>query len=414
MREFPLLALAIALAAGLLLNRGIRYLHLPNVTAYLVGGLLLGPVFGVLDAGTTAGLSIVSDVALGFIAYAIGAEFKLSYLKSIGAKPLVITCLESLCASLFVFLALFATGQPLPMCLTLAAIAAATAPAATLMVIRQYHADGPVCRMLLPVVAMDDATGLILYAVLSKLAISLAGGAAADFVSLVLLPLLQIVESLALGFAIGFLLSLVLRFFHSRGNKLALTLTAVFLGVGLSSPRVLNLSSLLVCMMIGAAMVNLYQQSDAMLEVCDRFTPPLFMLFFILSGAALDLSVLAQVGLVGVVYVLTRVAGKVAGATAGAKLERCEPNIVKYLGLTLVPQAGVAIGMARLALQDLPEYGAQINAVVLAATLIYELTGPVITKFALTRAGEIQAPEKKPKAPRPPKAPRAPKPARVR
>ncbi|MBR6955338.1 MAG: cation:proton antiporter [Clostridia bacterium] len=406
MQDYPLLALAIALAAGLIMSRGIRYVHLPNVTAYLLGGLLLGPVFGVLDPATTAGLSVVSDAALGFIAYAIGAEFKLSYLKSIGAKPLVITCLESAGASLCVFLALWALGQPLPMCLTLAAIAAATAPAATLMVIRQYRADGPVCRMLLPVVAMDDATGLILYAVLSKLAISLDGGGATDFVGLVLLPLLQIVESLAVGLAIGFLLSVVLRFFHSRGNKLALTLAAVFLGVSLSSPKLLNLSSLLVCMMIGAAMVNFYKQSDTMLEVCDRFTPPLFMLFFVLSGAALDFSVLARVGLVGVVYILTRVMGKVAGATAGAKLEKCEPNIVKYLGLTLVPQAGVAIGMARLALQDLPEYGAAINAVVLSATLIYELTGPVITKLALTRAGEIQTPAAEPKKPRPPKAPK--------
>ncbi len=400
MQDFPLLALAIALAVGLLTSRGIRYLHLPNVTGYLVGGLVLGPILGILSPATVSGLSVISDAALGFIAYSIGAEFKLSYLKQIGAKPLVITCLESCCASLFVFLALLALGQPLPLCLTLGAIAAATAPAATLMVIRQYKADGPVCRMLLPVVAMDDATGLILYAILSKLAVSLDGGAAAGFVNLVLLPLLQIVESLALGLAIGFLLSLVLRFFHSRGNKLALTLTAVFLGVGLSSPQVLNLSSLLVCMMIGAAMVNFCSQSDAMLEVSDRFTPPLFMLFFILSGAALDLSVLAQVGLVGVVYVLARVLGKVAGATAGAKIEGCEPNIVKYLGLTLVPQAGVAIGMARLALQDLPEYGAAINAVILAGTLVYELTGPVITKFALTRAGEIQAPPKPAPKPR--------------
>ena len=391
MREFPLLALAIALAVGLLLNRGIRYIHLPNVTAYLVGGLLLGPIFGVLDAGTTAGLSLVSDVALGFIAYAIGAEFKLSYLKSIGAKPLVITCLESLCASLFVFLALFAMGQPLPLCLTLAAIAAATAPAATLMVIRQYHADGPVCRMLLPVVAMDDATGLILYAVLSNLANAIDHAEATLTVyELLVAPLLQIIFSLAVGLAIGCLLSLAARFFHSRGNKLALTLTAVFLGVGVSSARLLNLSSLLTCMMIGAAMVNLNPDSDAMLEQCDRFTPPLFMLFFVLSGASLDFSVLTTVGLVGVTYVLARVLGKVSGATLGAKIEKCEPNIVKYLGLTLIPQAGVAIGMARLAMEDLPEYGAVINAVVLAGTLIYELTGPIITKTALLKAGEIQ------------------------
>ncbi len=400
MNQFPLLALAIAMAAGLFMSRLVRYVRLPNVTAYLVAGVLLGPVFGVLDVTTTSSLSIISDVALGFIAYSIGAEFKLSYLKNIGVKPIVITCFESAFASLVVFLALNALGQPLPVSLTLAAIAAATAPAATLMVIRQYKAKGPVCSMLLPVVAMDDATGLILYAVLSNLAISLdKKGVELNVVSLLLMPLLQIILSLLLGLAIGFLLAFVLRFFHSRGNKLALTLCAVFLGVGLSATNVLNLSSLLVCMMIGAALVNLSQGSDAMLEQCDRFTPPLFMLFFVLSGAGLDFSVLTTVGLVGVTYVLARVAGKVLGATLGAVVEKCDRNIVRYLGLTLIPQAGVAIGMARLAMQDLPEYGAIINAVVLAGTLIYELTGPVITKTALLKAGEITpenaAPKKK-------------------
>ncbi|MBQ6564116.1 MAG: cation:proton antiporter [Clostridia bacterium] len=400
MNQFPLLALAIAMAAGLFMSRLVRYVRLPNVTAYLVAGVLLGPVFGVLDVTTTSSLSIISDVALGFIAYSIGAEFKLSYLKNIGVKPIVITCFESAFASLVVFLALNALGQPLPVSLTLAAIAAATAPAATLMVIRQYKAKGPVCSMLLPVVAMDDATGLILYAVLSNLAISLdKKGVELNVVSLLLMPLLQIILSLLLGLAIGFLLAFVLRFFHSRGNKLALTLCAVFLGVGLSATNVLNLSSLLVCMMIGAALVNLSQGSDAMLEQCDRFTPPLFMLFFVLSGAGLDFSVLTTVGLVGVTYVLARVAGKVLGATLGAVVEKCDRNIIRYLGLTLIPQAGVAIGMARLAMQDLPEYGAIINAVVLAGTLIYELTGPVITKTALLKAGEITpenaAPKKK-------------------
>lgn len=390
MSQYPLLCLAIAMAAGLAMSRLIRYVRLPNVTAYLIAGVLLGPVFGVLDVNATSSLSIISDVALGFIAYSIGAEFKLSYLKNIGIKPIVITCFESAFASLVVFLALYAIRQPLPVSLTLAAIAAATAPAATLMVIRQYKAKGPVCSMLLPVVAMDDATGLILYAVLSNLAISLdRKGTQLSAVSLLLMPLVQIILSLLLGVVIGFVLSLVLRFFHSRGNKLALTLCAVFLGVGLSAPNVLNLSSLLVCMMIGATMVNLCHDSTAMLEQCDRFTPPLFMLFFVLSGAGLDFSVLTTVGLVGVIYVIARVAGKVLGATLGAVVEKCDRNIIRYLGLTLIPQAGVAIGMARLAMQDLPEYGAIINAVVLAGTLVYELTGPVITKTALLKAGEI-------------------------
>ncbi|MBR4458811.1 MAG: cation:proton antiporter [Clostridia bacterium] len=396
MTDSPLLCLAIAFAAALLMGRLIRYIHLPNVTAYLVAGLLIGPVFHLIPDTQVKELSILSDVALGFIAYSIGAEFKLTYLKEIGVKPVVITCFESVFASLLVFLALLLFGQPLEICLTLSAIAAATAPAATLMVVRQYHADGPVCRMLLPVVAMDDATGLMLYAILSKLAISVtrAGSEQAGIVELVLMPLLQIVKSLGVGVVIGLVLCYVLRFFHSRGNKLSLTLTAVFIGVGLSDSRILDLSSLLVCMMIGATMVNLYEKSDSMLEVCDRFTPPLFMIFFVLSGAALDFNALLVAGPICAVYVIVRVLGKVSGATLGALIEKCDKNIVRWLGLTLVPQAGVAIGMARLALRDLGSEpgsaGLIINAVVLAGTLIYELTGPIITKMALTKAGEIE------------------------
>ncbi len=261
------------------------------------------------------------------------------------------------------------------------------------MVIRQYKANGPVSKMLLPVVAMDDALGLILYAVMIALARTIERGEVLTVMTLVIKPLVEIVGSLALGVVIGLLLVYVLRFFHSRGNKLSLTIMVVFAAVGLSD--MWGLSSLLVCMMVGATMVNLCRQSDTMLEQCDRFTPPLFLLFFVLSGANLDLAVLPTVGLVGIAYVLTRAVGKALGATIGAKIEKCDANIVKYLGFTLIPQAGVAIGMARMCQTSLPEYGTVINAVVLAGTLIYELTGPVITKIALTKAGEIKPDVKK-------------------
>ena len=247
--------------------------------------------------------------------------------------------------------------------------------------------------MLLPVVAMDDALGLILYAVMIALARTIERGEVLTVMTLVVKPLVEIVGSLALGVVIGLVLVYVLRFFHSRGNKLSLTIMVVFAAVGLSN--MWGLSSLLVCMMVGATMVNLCRQSDAMLEQCDRFTPPLFLLFFVLSGANLDLAVLPTVGVVGIAYVLTRAVGKALGATIGAKLEKCDANIVKYLGFTLIPQAGVAIGMARMCQTSLPEYGTVINAVVLAGTLIYELTGPVITKIALTKAGEIKSDVKK-------------------
>lgn len=385
-----LLALSIAIAMGLLFSRFIRFIHLPNVTAYLLAGLVVGPyVLGVFTPEMNSQMAIISDVALGFIAYSIGSEFKLSYLKEIGAKPIVITIFEGCGASLIVFAALLLVGAPMPLTLALSAIAAATAPAATLMVVRQYKANGPVTKMLLPVVAMDDALGLILYAVLMALARTIDRGTALTVWTLVFQPLIQIVGSLGLGVVLGLVLVYVLRFFHSRGNKLALTIMMVFAGVGLCS--LLDWSSLLCCMMIGATMVNLCNQSAAMLEQCDRFTPPLFLLFFVLSGANLDLSVLPTVGVIGVAYVLARAVGKCIGATAGAAVEKCEPSIVKYLGFTLIPQAGVAIGMARMSMTALPEYGTVINAVVLAGTLIYELTGPVITKIALTKAGEIKA-----------------------
>lgn len=388
-----LLALSIAMAVGLLMSRFIRLIHLPNVTAYLIAGLLVGPyVLNVLSPKLNSELAIISDVALGFIAYSIGSEFKLTYLKEIGIKPMVITLFEGCTASLFVFVTLLVMGQPLPLCLALGAIAAATAPAATLMVVRQYKANGPVTKMLLPVVAMDDALGLMLYAVMMAIARTIERGTALTVTTLLLKPLGEIFGSLALGVLLGLVLVYVLRFFHSRGNKLALTIMMVFAAVGLSS--MWGLSSLLVCMMLGATMVNLCPQSNVMLEQCDRFTPPLFLLFFVLSGANLDLSVLPTVGMVGVAYVLSRALGKSLGGTMGAVVEKCDPNIVKYLGLTLIPQAGVAIGMARMSMTALPEYGAVINAVVLSGTLIYELTGPVITKIALTRAGEIKSDKK--------------------
>ena len=388
-----LLALSIAMAVGLLMSRFIRLIHLPNVTAYLIAGLLVGPyVLNVLSPELNSELAIISDVALGFIAYSIGSEFKMTYLKEIGVKPMVITLFEGCTASLFVFATLLVLGQPLPLCLALGAIAAATAPAATLMVVRQYKANGPVTKMLLPVVAMDDALGLMLYAIMMAIARTIERGTALTVTTLLLKPMGEILGSLALGVALGLVLVYVLRFFHSRGNKLALTIMMVFAAVGMSS--MWGLSSLLVCMMLGATMVNLCPQSNVMLEQCDRFTPPLFLLFFVLSGANLDLSVLPTVGMVGVAYVLARALGKSLGGTMGAVVEKCDRNIVKYLGLTLIPQAGVAIGMARMSMTALPEYGAVINAVVLSGTLIYELTGPVITKIALTRAGEIKSEKK--------------------
>ncbi len=383
-----LLALSLALIVGLFFSRVIRLIHLPNVTAYLVGGLLVGPsVLGLLPQDAVASLSVLTDVALGFIAYSIGAEFRLSYLRQIGSKPIVITLFEGLCAVALVDVALIAMGFPLPLCLMLGAIAAATAPAATLMVVRQYKARGPVCSMLLPVVAMDDALCLMAFSISSAIAAAIYSGEALTVQSMLISPLLQIAGSLLLGAGIGLVQTLAARFFHSRGNMLSLTIAAVLGGLALC--EMWDLSSLLVCMMIGAVMINLSPASNKIIEQCDRFTPPLFMLFFVLSGADLNLSVLPTVGLLGVSYLLFRSLGKWIGAFIGSSLVKAEPNVRKYLGYTLLPQAGVAIGMTQLAMQVIPEYGVTVRAVILAGTLVYELIGPVITKVALTKAGEI-------------------------
>ena len=382
-----LLLIGIAMAAGLLVSRGARAVKLPNVTAFLVAGLIIGPcVAGIISKEQAESMGVISEAALGFIAYAIGGEFKLAYLKKIGKAPLTITAFQGLTTALCVDVGLIAFGVDVPLALLLGAIALATAPAATLMVVRQYKAHGPVTQMLLPVVAMDDALGLMVFSISASVAQGMLGGEI-TVQSMVLTPIIEIVGSIALGGALGWLLAFGARFFASRGNKLALSIALVLAGVGLCD--MWNLSSLLVCMMIGAVMVNLSQVHEVLMEQCDRFTPPLFLLFFVLSGADLDLSVLPSVGLIGVGYLLLRFIGKWGGTMLGAFCVKADSNIKKYLGLTLLPQAGVAIGMASLVAARFPTLGTQVNTIVLAGVLVFELIGPIITKIALTKAGEI-------------------------
>lgn len=395
-----LLCLAAAMALGLLLTRLAKKVNLPNVTAYLIAGLIVGPYcLNLFSESMLAGISELTSIALGFIAFSIGGEFKWESLKRVGVKALIITIFQAIAALAAVDVVLILCGFDLPLSLTLGAIATATAPAATLMVVRQYRAQGTMTNTLLSVVAMDDAIGLAAFAISLAMAQSLTSGAAPTVQNMLISPLLEIGLSLVVGAALGTVLSFLLRFFRSRANRLSLMIAAVFAGVALSDCW--GLSALLTCMAIGAAMVNLRADSGALIENTDRWTPPLFMLFFIISGAELDLQVLTTVGLLGVLYLVARSLGKYFGAALGACVVKSEPKIRKYLGLTLLPQAGVAIGMAQVVIAKLPEYGEVIRAVVLCATLVYELVGPVITRVALSRAGEIPAdalPERKKKA----------------
>ncbi|MBO5943708.1 MAG: cation:proton antiporter [Clostridia bacterium] len=374
---------------GLLMTRIMKKINLPNVTGYLIAGLIVGPYcLGIFNHENIEGLSIITEAALGFIAFSIGGEFKFSALKQLGAKIFVITLLEAVGASALVSTVLILTGFNPQLALVLGAIASATAPAATLMVVRQYKARGPVTSTLLPVVAIDDAVCLMLFSILSSVAKALGAKGEFSFYETIVKPLIEIAGSLIVGFAVGFVLAIATKVFLSRANRMSLVVTAVFLGVGLS--ELLGFSSLLFCMAIGAALANFSKVTDAVMEGTDRWTPPVFMLFFVISGAHFNFEVLKSVGIAGILYLVFRSAGKYFGAMLGCVFTKAEKNVRKYLGITLLPQAGVAIGMAQLSLTVVPDYGEQIRAVILCATLVYELVGPLLTKIVLTKAGEIK------------------------
>ena len=406
-----LLSLSIALIAGLMLSRLAKLLQLPAVTAYLVAGILIGPyvlgAFGVPGLGFISkadvdSYGIICDVALGFIAFCIGNEFRLPQLKKIGKQATVIGIMQAVVTTLLVDAALiglhFAMPDklPLPAAIVLGAVASATAPAATLMVVRQYKAKGPLTDILLPVVALDDAVGLVLFAVSFGVARALISGAV-DVISVILEPLIEVVLSLLLGALMGFLITFFERFFHSRSKRLSMSVAFVLLTVALSTLKFevgnihIAFSSLLTCMMLGTVFCNLCDFSEELMDRLDRWTAPIFILFFVLSGAELELSVFKDpaVVLIGVVYILARSLGKYTGAYSSAKAVKCDENIVKYLGVTLLPQAGVALGMAIKA-EALGAQGAVVANITLLAVLIYELVGPMLTKIALLRAGDIK------------------------
>lgn len=406
-----LLELAVALLAGLLMSRLAKLINLPAVTAYLVAGILIGPCvlgrLGVVGFGFTSfsaieGFTILSDAALGFIAFSIGNEFRLADLKKIGKQATVVATIQALMATLVVDAVLIACyflfwkdSISVAACITLGAIASATAPAATLMVVRQYKAKGPVTKMLLPVVALDDALGLMIFAISFGIAKALALGEA-DLISILVNPLIEIVLSLLLGALMGAIFSQVEKMFHSRSKRLAISVTFVLLTVAISMIEIhlgkvtLSFSTLLVCMMLGTVFCNMCDFSEELMRHSERWATPLLVLFFVLSGAELDFAVLASgtVVLIGIAYILSRSAGKIVGSTLGAELMHTEPTIKKFLGITLLPQAGVALGMS-LEAKSLGADGDLIRNIVLFGVLIYELIGPSLTRMSLLKAGEI-------------------------
>ncbi|MBE5962693.1 MAG: cation:proton antiporter [Lachnospiraceae bacterium] len=380
--------LAVALLLALIAGKIVKQVKLPNVTGYIIMGLLAGPYcLKLIPAHAVEAFSIIPEVALGFIAFSIGAEFKLSYLKKVGKAPVVIAITEGLGAVFVVDLILIATGHDVAFSLVLGAIAAATAPAATLMVVKQYKAKGPVTDTLLPVVAIDDAVALMSFGLSVAVAKAITSTEQISLFSTIMKPVVEIVGALLIGAAFGFLFKLLVRFYTGRGNRLAITYAMIFLCLGICD--YLGWSSLLACMAMSAILVNSSKESEEVFAQADRVTPPIFMLFFFLSGADLDIRILPTVGVIGILYVVFRVIGKVLGALLGAKISKAPKVVQKYLGYTLIPQAGVAIGLASTAMTVVPEYGKTIRTIILCGTVIYELTGPVITKLALKKAGEI-------------------------
>jgi len=393
------------------MTRLFKKIKLPAVTAYLIAGVIIGPYcigafniegLGFVSMEEVSRLTVVSQVALGFIAFSIGNEFRLQDLKQIGKQAVVIGIFQAVTATLFVDLALFAVHMIRPdklsaaQAITLGAIATATAPAATLMVVRQYKAKGPLTSLLLPIVALDDAVGLIVFAVSFGIAKTLVSGTV-DIISIVVNPILEIIGSLILGAVMGYLLTQLEKMFNSYTNRLNMTIAFVFLTVSLSMLKFefgsvhIGFSSLLVCMMLGTVFCNICPLSFDLMDAADRWTSPLFALFFVISGAELELSVFADIAIVaiGVVYIVFRCFGKYIGTFISAKATKCEPQICKYLGITLFPQAGVALGMCTTAMA-LGEQGNLIRNITLFAVLIYEVFGPLLTKMALTAAGDIQ------------------------
>lgn len=419
-----ILCIALALFVGLLSSRLMKLLRLPNVTGYLIAGIIFGPfVLGKYIGGWTAetsetslnAIKWISEIALGFIAFTIGCSFKKDALSRVGKRVIIITISEALggaiitIGGLFIAYAFLKDQLPISIVLTLGAIACATAPAATLMVIRQYKARGPVVDTLVPVVAFDDAVALIAFAVLFSLSKSLAGGTSVSVMEILVVPLLEIIISIGLGAVLGFLISFGCKFFKSRANRSIMIICGIFIVVGLSMLAVskqwkmfgidFSFSSLLSCMMIGAIFINLRSDAGRVIERIDSITPPLYMLFFVISGASLDITIFASkdalvVIIVALVYIVMRCVGKWTGSYVSSKATHAEPTVQKYLGFTLFPQAGVAIGLATTANQTFSNLGYQkeaslVLAVILTATIVYELIGPVITKISLLKAGEI-------------------------
>ena len=392
-----LIYICVGLFLCLLSGKIVKQFKLPNVTGYILIGLLAGVLcgthqmehfFGQDVAETMVNkFDVIKDLATGFIAFSIGIEFERKYIKKLGKTPIVIACLESLAATVLVTIGIYIVTGNIQLSLIMGAIAAATDPAATILVAKQYKAKGPVSNNLIPVVAIDDATALIFYGICVALAKAWTGHFS---IMTIIDPIKEVFGAILFGVIMGLIFTTLIHYFTGRGNRLAITISMVALTVSVSHIPVLNFSPLLACMAMSTTVVNTSSRWGPVFEQMDRMTPPVFMLFFFVTGAGMDISVLPTIGVIGVVYIVVRVIGKMLGANLGARISHADKNIRRYLGVGLIPQAGVAIGLAMMCATVVPEYSNQIMTVVVCGTIIYELIGPIVTKLMLVKIGEIK------------------------
>ncbi|OQC01618.1 MAG: Sodium/hydrogen exchanger family protein [Firmicutes bacterium ADurb.Bin099] len=389
-----LLKIAIVLVVGIIGGRVAGLVKLPNVSGYLVFGLLLGPsFFNFISPADVQSFNIINELALAAIAFSIGNEFVLKEMKKIGKSIFIITLMEVIGAVLLVFCILFFVfRQPFAFSIVIASMSAATAPAATLLVMKQYNAKGPLTRTILPVVALDDVFGIVVFGIALSVAKIVTYKQQLSVASMIFGPLIEIAGSVGIGFVLGLLLSWLSQKASGRDELQAIALAAIGVATGIS--LLLNMSPLLTCIVMGTVLVNIQQNSIRVFDSVNSFAAPIYILFFTLAGASLDLSILKTVGLMGIAYVLARGLGKIAGAWAGAAMVKAEPAVRKYLGLGLLPQGGISIGLMVLVRQQLPDYAVAINTIIMFSVLIYETSGPIFAKIALKKAGEIGIEEK--------------------
>ncbi len=379
---------AIMLLSGLFCGRLAKFLKFPNVTGYLIAGLLLGPsLFNLIPTSMVSGFSVISDIALAFIAFSIGTEFNLNYFKKVGAAPIIIAISEAFGAIILVTVALIVCGFDIKLSIMLGAIAAATAPAQTIMVINQYKAKGSLTSLLLSVVAIDDAVALIGFGFATTIVKVMSSNLNTNIILSILSPISAILISFIIGAIMSIFMKLIFRWFKKSSNRACIIIAIVLFTYWLS--EYFHGSSLLACMSLGAVLVNIYSETDNIVKIVDNFTPAIFMIFFVISGAGFEISALPSIGVIGIMYVVLRVFGKIFGAWFGGKIMKQEDKICKYLGPTLMPQAGVALGLIVVAGKLVPDYAAQIRGIILCSTFIYSIIGPIAAKIALEKSGEI-------------------------